>query len=148
MDDFTQFDAFQRCREFARGVAAHLNRGTFSKDPILTAALRKTVLSGYANFGEGFERDGNREFAQFVSIAKGSLGTHDPYRKPPKRRTANGERRTPTLPTALPANSGCRGSRCRRECFLREPLIPGRHGETRWHEFRRKLRSLGCIRRA
>src|SRR6516165_12583317 len=74
MEDFTQFNAFQRCREFARGIAAHLNRGTFSKDPILTAALRKTLLSIYANFGEGFERDGNREFAQFVSIAKGSVG--------------------------------------------------------------------------
>jgi four helix bundle protein len=74
MDDFTQFDAFERCREFARGIAGHLSRGTFSKDPVLTTALRKTLLSIYSNFGEGFERDGNREFAQFVSIAKGSIG--------------------------------------------------------------------------
>jgi four helix bundle protein len=74
MDDFTQFDAFERCREFARGIAGHLSRGTFSKDPVLTTALRKTLLSIYSNFAEGFERDGNREFAQFVSIAKGSIG--------------------------------------------------------------------------
>jgi len=74
MDDFTQFDSFERCREFARGIAAHMNRGAFSQDPVLTTALRKTVLSIYSNFGEGFERDGNREFAQFVSIAKGSIG--------------------------------------------------------------------------
>jgi four helix bundle protein len=74
MDDFTQFDAFERCREFARGVGKHLSRGAFSKDPVLTTALRKTLLSVYSNFGEGFERDGNREFAQFLSIAKGSLG--------------------------------------------------------------------------
>jgi four helix bundle protein len=74
MDEFTQFEAFERCRGFARGIAAQLNRGVFSKDPILTAALRKTLLSVYSNFGEGFERDGNREFAQFVSIAKGSIG--------------------------------------------------------------------------
>src|ERR1700676_1630527 len=74
MDNFTQFDAFERCREYARGIAEHLNRGAFSKDPVLTNALRKTLLSAYSNFGEGFERDGNREFAQFVSIAKGSIG--------------------------------------------------------------------------
>ena len=74
MNDFTQFDAFERCREFARGIAGHLNRGAFAKDPVLNTALRKTLLSVYSNFGEGFERDGNREFAQFASIAKGSIG--------------------------------------------------------------------------
>jgi four helix bundle protein len=75
MDDFTQFDAFNRCREFARGIAELLNRGMFSKDPVLATSLRKTLLlSVYSNMGEGFERDGNREFAQFVSIAKGSIG--------------------------------------------------------------------------
>ena len=74
MDDFTQFDAFERCREFAREIAGHLNRGAFAKDPVLATALRKTLLSVYSNFGEGFERDGNREFSQFVSIAKGSIG--------------------------------------------------------------------------
>jgi four helix bundle protein len=73
MEDFTQFDAFERCRDFARAVGRHLNRGTLSKDPVLTSALLKTLLSIYSNFGEGFERDGNREFAQFLSIAKGSI---------------------------------------------------------------------------
>ena len=33
MDDFEQFDAFQRCREFVRAVAEPLNRGAFSKAP-------------------------------------------------------------------------------------------------------------------
>jgi four helix bundle protein len=74
MEDFTEFEALARCREFARGVAVQLNRGTFSKDLVLSTALRKTLLSIYSNFGEGFERDGNREFAQFLAIAKGSIG--------------------------------------------------------------------------
>jgi four helix bundle protein len=74
MDEVTEFDAFERCREFARAVGVYLNQGAFAKDPFLAAALRKTLLSIYSNFGEGFERDGNREFAQFLSIAKGSIG--------------------------------------------------------------------------
>jgi hypothetical protein len=35
MDDFTQFDAFERCREFARVIAGDLQDGVFSKDPVL-----------------------------------------------------------------------------------------------------------------
>jgi four helix bundle protein len=74
MKDFTEFDAFQRCRDFARAIAEPLNGGVFSRDPVLVTQLRKTVISVYSNFAEGFERDGNREFAQFVSISKGSVG--------------------------------------------------------------------------
>jgi hypothetical protein len=105
MDDFTQFDALERCREFARVIGRHLSRGTHSKDPI---------LSVYSNFGEGFERDGNREFSQSVSNAKGSIGEtraqlifhgrkfkqrkdspDKPKLVPSKLRRPNGERQTP-----------------------------------------------------
>ncbi|HYY26653.1 MAG TPA: four helix bundle protein [Chthoniobacterales bacterium] len=51
-----------------------INQGVFSKDLVLATQLRKTMLSIYSNFGEGFERDGNREFIQFLSISKGSVG--------------------------------------------------------------------------
>lgn len=74
MDDFEQFEAFQKCRHFVREVAAVINRGAFSRDAFLSAQLRKTMLSIYSNFGEGFERNGNREFLQFVSVSKGSVG--------------------------------------------------------------------------
>jgi len=74
MNDFEQFEAFQRCRDLVRAVADLIKRGAFFQDIALAAQLRKTMLSIYSNFGEGFERDGNREFAQFVSISKGSVG--------------------------------------------------------------------------
>jgi four helix bundle protein len=74
MNDFTEFDAFQLCRDFARSIAVPLNRGVFARDPVLVTQLRKTVISIYSNFAEGFERHGNREFSQFVSVAKGSVG--------------------------------------------------------------------------
>jgi four helix bundle protein len=74
MNDFEQLDAFRRSRAFARAVAEVLNCGTFSRDPGLVNHLRKTLLSIYSNIAEGFERDGNREFVQFLSIAKASIG--------------------------------------------------------------------------
>ena len=43
------------------------------QDPVLVTQLRKTIISIYSNFAEGFERDGNREFSQFVSVSKGSV---------------------------------------------------------------------------
>src|SRR5258708_40341689 len=73
MNEFSEFDAFQLCRDFARAIAVPLNTGVFARDPVLGTQLRKTVISIYSNFAQGFERDGNREFSQFVSVAKGSV---------------------------------------------------------------------------
>ena len=41
MNDFTEFDAFQLCRDFARAIAVPLNRGVFARDPVLVTQLRK-----------------------------------------------------------------------------------------------------------
>ena len=74
MDDFTQFDAFERCREFARGIGVHIKSGGVLKRPPSNDSVPEDIVVVYSNFGEGFERNGNREFAQFLSIAKGSIG--------------------------------------------------------------------------
>ena len=74
MEEFTEFEAFQRCRALVRELVRLLKRGRFARDPELIHQMRKAMLSVYANFAEGFERDGNREFAQFLSQAKGSVG--------------------------------------------------------------------------
>jgi four helix bundle protein len=36
--------------------------------------MERAAISVLSNFAEGFERDGNAEFAQFLSISKGSIG--------------------------------------------------------------------------
>jgi hypothetical protein len=77
MDDFTQFDAFDRCRDFARGIAAQLNRGVFAKDPVLTTELRKTLLSVYSKFRGGI-RTGRQPGVCSVRFDRKRIGRRNP----------------------------------------------------------------------
>jgi four helix bundle protein len=36
--------------------------------------MERAAISVLSNFAEGFERDGNAEFVQFLTISKGSIG--------------------------------------------------------------------------
>ncbi len=49
-------------------------KGKFSKDFGLRNQIRRAAVSIGSNIAEGFERDGSREFLQFLSHAKGSAG--------------------------------------------------------------------------
>ena len=40
----------------------------------LSRELRRSAISIVSNIAEGYERDGRKEFARFLSIAKGSSG--------------------------------------------------------------------------
>jgi len=46
----------------------------FTKDYPMVSQIRRASFSVTANIVEGFERNGNREFVHFLTIAKGSAG--------------------------------------------------------------------------
>ena len=71
---FRDLVVWQNARELANDVYRITSSGPLSREPVLRYQMRRCALSVVSNIAEGFERDGNREFVQFLSIAKGSLG--------------------------------------------------------------------------
>jgi four helix bundle protein len=71
---FEDIEAWQRARGLTREIYTVSNETPFSKDFGLRDQVRKTSVSIMSNIAEGFERDGTKEFIQFLSVAKGSSG--------------------------------------------------------------------------
>ena len=74
LNSFTDFEAFQASRSFVREVGLLIRSPKFRRDRVLFEQMERAAISVLSNFAEGFERDGNAEFAQFLSISKGSIG--------------------------------------------------------------------------
>ncbi len=73
-EKFEDLEAWQRARVLAKEIYAISSSGGFSKDFVLRDQIRGAAVSVVSNIAEGFERGGNQEFLQFLSIAKGSAG--------------------------------------------------------------------------
>lgn len=71
---FEEIEAWQRARILAQRVYQITGDGPFARDWALRDQMRRAAISVMANIAEGFERDGNAEFRQFLSTAKGSVG--------------------------------------------------------------------------
>jgi len=71
---FEDIEAWQKARELTREIYALSNDGSFARDFGLRDQIRRASVSIMSNIAEGFERGGDKEFFQFVSIAKGSSG--------------------------------------------------------------------------
>ena len=69
-----EIEAWQKTRNLVRRIYEVSNQGGFSKDFALRDQIRRAGISILSNIAEGFERSGSAEFAQFLSIAKGSAG--------------------------------------------------------------------------
>ena len=71
---FEEIEAWQKARELTLLIYRISAKGSFSRDFALKDQIRRAAVSVMSNIAEGFERSGNREFIQFLSMAKGSLG--------------------------------------------------------------------------
>ncbi len=74
IESFEEIEAWSKARELTRLVYACLGTGAFARDFALRDQIRRATVSVLSNIAEGFERGGSAEFAQFLAIAKGSVG--------------------------------------------------------------------------
>jgi len=71
---FEDLKIWQMSREFCKDVYRITGYELFAKDYRFRDQIRASSGSIMDNIAEGFERGGNKEFIQFLSIAKGSCG--------------------------------------------------------------------------
>ncbi|MEQ1839432.1 MAG: four helix bundle protein [Verrucomicrobiales bacterium] len=71
---FEDILSWQKARDLTREIYTATRKDEFSKDFALKDQIRRAAISITSNIAEGFERDGSREFVQFLSHAKGSCG--------------------------------------------------------------------------
>ena len=71
---FEEIEAWQVGRSLVNAVYALTKKGGFARDWGLRDQIQRAAVSVCSNIAEGFERCGNKEFAHFLWIAKGSAG--------------------------------------------------------------------------
>jgi len=71
---FEDLEIWQEARELSRKIIKLSVETNLKTDYKLNNQIKGSSGSVMDNIAEGFERDGNLEFRQFLSIAKGSAG--------------------------------------------------------------------------
>ncbi|MDF1526632.1 MAG: four helix bundle protein [bacterium] len=66
--------AWQKARVLIKKVHEVSGKGFFYRDRNLKNQICRTSVSVMSNVAEGFEREGEKEFVQFLSQAKASCG--------------------------------------------------------------------------
>ena len=74
IEGFEDIQAWKTCRILAKEIYQETSRAPLSRDFGFRDQIRRAAVSGMSNIAEGFERGGNNEFHQFMSMAKGSVG--------------------------------------------------------------------------
>ena len=71
---FEDLTIFQMARSLCKEVYDITKNGDFKKDARFVQQIHASAGSVMDNIAEGYEREGNKEFMNFLYIAKGSCG--------------------------------------------------------------------------
>ena len=74
IEKFEDMEVWKEARKVAKAVYSCSRQGEFSRDFGLRDQLQRAAVSVMSNIAEGYERGTNKEFIQFLFIAKGSAG--------------------------------------------------------------------------
>jgi len=69
---FEELEVWRAARDVVNAVYQASSAGIFSRDYALRDQIRRAAVSIPSNIAEGFSRHSNKEFVQFLFIAKGS----------------------------------------------------------------------------
>ena len=71
---FEDLESWRKARKLANAIYQATASGNFNRDFGLKDQIRRASISILSNIAEGFERGGDKEFFQFLAVAKGSCG--------------------------------------------------------------------------
>ncbi|PZV82308.1 four helix bundle protein [Algoriphagus aquaeductus] len=74
IENFEDLEVWQLARVLCKLVKRLISKVPFLKDFKFSAQINSAAGSCMDNIAEGFERDGNKEFINFLYISKGSNG--------------------------------------------------------------------------
>jgi four helix bundle protein len=74
IEKFEDLEIWKESRYLCKSIFILTKKDPFDKDFKLRDQIRTSSGSIMDNIAEGFERGGNKEFVQFLSVSKGSCG--------------------------------------------------------------------------
>jgi four helix bundle protein len=74
IQNFQELDVWKTAKELSVKIFKTFRDFKSQNEALLVRQMIRSAVSVPSNIAEGFEREGNKEFIQFLSIAKGSNG--------------------------------------------------------------------------